>query len=241
LQKYKIEQELISQRLDGGDALAAGGDFLLRAQIAGDWPLGTSGELSFTSKETEISRFVEQISTIDIGKRCPAIQIDCTVGEYQLRGQLDNVYEKGILIVRYGKLRGRDLLSAWLHHLVMQQVARREDHTTCLATVDGIYTFSAMSPGPDLISLLDHFRLGQSRPSELYLEPAFVYAKQLRGRGKITPIDKARAYLMDQLEKGYEQELQLLLQNLPESELLGESFETLATDVMLCLLENADG
>jgi len=145
-----------------------------------------------------------------------------------------------MMIVRYGALRGRDLLSAWLHHLVANYCLG-EKTRTCLVTKDRVLTFSSIEGGPSLSYLLELFHAGQSSPSELYVEPAFVYAKQMGGRGKISPLDKARAKLQDQIEKGYEPELQLLLQNKEGDNLLRERFEQLAADIMFTLLELTDG
>lgn len=241
LGKYYIEQALITAELSCEENEADTEDFLRKAQASADWPLGEAGELTFTSKKKEIRRFVEIAHGQDLGKRCDARVIDCVVGEYHLQGHLDNVYENGLMIVRYGALRGLDLLSAWLHHLVANYCCLGETTKTCLVTKERVLTFSSVEGGPSLSYLLDLFYAGQSTPSELYVEPALVYAKQMGGRGKISPIDKASTKLQDQLAKGYEPELQLLLQNQDLENILGDTFESLATDIMFTLLEIADG
>lgn len=241
LGKYHIEQALINAELSCDENTADTEDFLRKAQASADWPLGESGELTFTSKKKEIRRFVETAQVQGLGKKCDALVIDCMVGEYHLQGHLENVYENGVLIIRYGALRGRDLLSAWLHHLVANYCNLGEKTKTCLVTKERVLTFSSVEGGPSLIYLLDLFYAGQSSPSELYVEPALVYAKQMGGRGKISPLDKASAKLQAQLEKGYEPELQLLLQNQTQENLLGDAFEQLAIDIMFTLLEIVDG
>lgn len=241
LDKYHIEQALIGAELSLDENEIDEEDFLRKAQASANWPLGEAGELTFHVKKNEIKRFVETAQRQGLGKRCDARVIDCKVGEYHLQGHLDNVYENGMMIVRYGALRGRDLLSAWLHHLVANICNPREKTRTCLVTKETVFTFSSVEGGPSLSYLLDLFHAGQSSPSELYVEPAFVYAKQMGGRGKISPLDKAGGKLQDQIEKGYEPELQLLLQNKEQDNLLGERFEQLAADIMFTLLELTDG
>ena len=241
LGKYHIEQALINTELSCDANKADTEDFLRKAQAAAIWPLGEAGELKFTSKKKEIRRFVATAQAQGLGKRCDAQVIDCRIGEYHLQGHLDNVYENGVMIVRYGALRGRDILSAWLHHLVANHCCIGKRTETSLVTKEGVLRYSSVEGGPSLSSLLDLFYAGQSSPSELYVEPSFVYAKQMGGRGKISPLDKARAKLQDQLVKGYEPELQLLMQNQDLENTLGSSFEQLATDIMFTLLELADG
>lgn len=241
LGKYHIEQALIQSELIPQQTPEGQDDFLRKAQVAASWPLGAAGELLFTSKKNEISRFVETVTSQEMGDRCSAVTVDCMVGEYHLQGHLDNVYENGMMIVRYGALRGRDLLSAWLHHLVSNQHFAAEKKSTVLVAKDKVLTFSSVDTGPSLSFLLDLFYAGQSEPSEFYVEPALAYAKQKGGKGRISPIDKATAKLRDQLAKGYEPELQLLLQNQREDTLLGDTFEQYAADIMVALLEMADG
>ena len=241
LGKYHIEQALITAELSLDENEVDAGDFLRKAQVSADWPLGEVGELTFSSKKNEIRRFIETAQGQNLGKRCDAHVIDCMVGKYHLQGHLNNVYENGMMIVRYGALRGRDLLSAWLHHLMANHCCFGEKTRTCLVTKERVLTFSTVDGGPSLPYLLDLFYAGQSSPSEFYVEPALVYAKQMGGRGKLSPLDKATAKLQDQLEKGYEPELQLLLQNQELDNILGDTFEQLATDIMFALLEIADG
>lgn len=240
LGKYHIEQALISTMLSLDGPEVDDEDFLRKAQASASWPLGEAGVISFQSKKNEIESFVAVAQNQGLGKRCDARVIDSMVGAYHLQGHLDNIYENGMMILRYGALRGRDLLSAWLHHLVANSCFE-EQMKTCLVTKEEVFTFSVVEDGPSLSSLLDLYHAGQSCPSQLYVEPALVYARQMRGRGKISPLDKARAKLSEQIEKGYEPELQLLLQNQDQDSFLGETFEQLATDIMCSLLEVCDG
>ncbi|BHH82796.1 RecBCD enzyme subunit RecC [Desulforhopalus sp. 52FAK] len=241
LGRYHMDQALIEQALNNPGERNSEDDFLKKEQVSGGWPLGASGALSYSSKKREISRFIEQITAQDMGEKCSAMHVDCVVGEYQLQGPLDNVFENGILIARYGALRGRDLLLAWLHHLILQEQKGDTESNTCLVTTEKAYRFSKDSTGPDLITMLDIFRHGQTKPSELFIEPAFVYARQIGGWGTIDPLDKAKKALRDSLAKGYEPEWQLLLDGQSEDELLGESFEDIVVKVMVPLMEEIDG
>lgn len=241
LEKYYIEQALIAAELLPEEDAGAGQGFLRKAQVAANWPLGEAGELTFLAKQNEIRTFVQAVKNLEMGQSCTALVVNSMVGDYHLQGHLDNVYDNGILLVRYGGLRGRDLLAAWLHHLVLCHCAPEKKRRTCLVTTDRVLTFAATEGGPELSMFLDLFLAGQSAPSELYIEPAFVYAKQMGGRTKVPPRDKATAKLREQLEKGYEPELQLLLQNREPESLLGDRFEELARDIMCTLLEMADG
>ncbi|MFT5699059.1 MAG: exodeoxyribonuclease V gamma subunit [Desulforhopalus sp.] len=241
LAKYHIEQALIKSKITSPNNDGVRDGFLKKAQVAANWPLGAAGELTFLAKNNEIERFMETVSAQEMGGRCSAVTVNFMVDDYHVQGPLDNIYENGMMIIRYGALRGRDLVSAWLHHLVANRFSSGGDIRTVLVTKDEVFTFISVADGPSLPLLLDLFFAGQSHPSEFYVEPAFVYAKQMGGRGTISPLDKATAKLNDQLEKGYEPELELLLQNKVDDSLLGELFEQLATEIMCPLLENTNG
>jgi hypothetical protein len=123
----------------------------------------------------------------------------------------------------------------------MKEYQKESEQKTCLVTADNVYTFSGDVEGPDLLLMLDMFHQGQSSPSQLFIEPAFAYAKQLMGRGKVEPLAKAKAVFSDHLEKGYEPEWQILLEGMPDEQILGKGFETVAIEVMVPLFEGADG
>ena len=241
LEKYHQEQLLIQQQLQTKTGIEEEGDFLLRAQANGSWPLGTSGKLALLTKKREVERFVETVVAQNLGDRLPSMHIDCSVAGFRIQGTLDNLSEGGVLITRYGAMRGRDLLLAWLHHQLLNTCGPDANSITCLVTADQVIHFDSGSDGPGLDAMLKIFQQGQGCPSQFFIEPAFVYAKQMRGKGHISPIDKAQTYLLNQLENGYEPEWQLLLENKVEEPLLDQEFEQLALDIMAPLVEAAYG
>lgn len=237
LDKYAVEEEMI--RLERTGKV---GDICKKMQNRGQWPLGTSGELAFIEKQHRIKEFVGRVQAQPMGERLADVPLDLAIGRHRLFGVLTNIYENGVMLLRYGKLRGRDLLSGWLHHLVRGHLQPPAE--TRIVAEDALVCFGGaeLSQGqPDLEYLLDIFAEGCRTPSLLYIEPAFVYARQqASARAGIAPIDKARQALIHSLEKGFEPEWQLLLGGQKIEVILGDDFVQLCRAILCPIWRAAD-
>ena len=114
------------------------------------WPLGIPGELLFESRLTEINSFAEQVNDYDAGTAVEDISIDLELEGVRVYGTLPNCFEKGQFVYRYAKLKGKDLLQAWLYHLVAREV-RYGALPTCLMADDNTILFNS-----DADSLAEH-------------------------------------------------------------------------------------
>lgn len=208
LDKYHVEEEILRHQLAGGS-----GDIVKKIQTKGQWPLGTSGQLDFEEKQSEVKFFINLVHEQQMGAQCADIPIDLAVGNYHLYGTLSNLYDNGIMLVRFGKLRGRDLLSGWILHQVLSRIRPSvKTRIVAMDTIVGFGTDAGFGTLPDLEALLTHFDEGCCAPSQFFVEPAFAYAEQLANtRARTSPLDKALQTLQDRLEKGYEPEWKLLL------------------------------
>ncbi len=237
LDKYAVEEEMVNLQL-AGKAI----DICKKLQSRGQWPLGTSGELVFIEKRRSIEEFIVRVRAQQMGEKCSDLPFDLAIGDYRLFGTLTNIHEKGVVLVRFGKLRGRDLLAGWLHHLVLTYLQPSAE--TKIVAEESVVTFrggDVSQSRPGLESLLDCFTQGCRAPSLLYVEPAFVYARQLANpKARTPPIEKARELFAQFLEKGYEPEWQLLLGVQERDVILGDQFEQLCQEIMCPVWGAAD-
>ncbi len=232
LDRYLVDQELL--QLARADRLASGFAAVL---AEGRWPLGSPGELAFSEKSRAIEGYLKRVDALQMGQGQPGLPVDLTLGSYRLVGTLTNVHEQGILLLRFGKLRGRDLLSGWIHHQVAQQL--RPGAVTRIVALDKTIGFEAESEGPDLLRLLALFAEGCSRPLPLFLEPALAYAMQeANPKSRATPIDRALAVYRTRMEKGYEPEWALLYGDRPAEEVLDEEFLDLCLEIICSIWRN---
>ena len=106
LDRYLADRELLQQGLSG--ELANG---LATLSAKGRWPLGTPGKLAFTQKAGEIKDFLERVDSLHMGQLQPGSPVDMAISPYRLIGTLDNLHNQGVLLLRFGKLRGSDLFT----------------------------------------------------------------------------------------------------------------------------------
>ncbi len=236
LDEYMINQDVVKALVNGENPEK----LLSYLHHQGRWPLGNPGKLSYAKRVEEISSFAEGIQSLEMGKRIADVSIDLVVGGYNLRGTLGNLYEKGSLLTRYARLKGKDLLCGWLYYLLLSRLEGVNKHTL-IVSMDAQHCFFDCQPKPDLEKYVHHFVEGCRRPSPLYLEPAFAYAKQEDNkRANISPLEKAEATLQQRLENGYEPEWELLLSGMEGGRYLGEEFEQLCHEFIIPVWKEAN-
>lgn len=234
LDRYLVDQHLLQLGLDG--RLAGG---LATVVAEGRWPLGAPGELTFGEKSRAIESFLDRVYAQQMGQKQAGLSVDLALGGYQLVGTLSNVHEQGILLLRFGKLRGRDLLTGWIQHLLAQRL--RPGAVTRIVALDTTIGFDGQSEGPDLLRLVALFAEGCRRPLPLFLEPGLVYARQeANQKSRTAPIDKAMAAYRASMDKGYEPEWALLYGDSAAEEVLDAEFEDLCLEILCPLWRSAD-
>lgn len=260
LDRYRVEQyllDLISKETTPHCENVE--ELLKKVQTMGYWPLGTAGGLTFEEKLALVESFWSKVQALELGEMLGDIAVDIRTGPYRLLGTLSGLYEKGLLLVRFGKLRGQDLLTGWVLHMITNHLYPQTQ--SFLVTTEGCFGFPAMTRSDmddgeegekdqtirsngsvkSLKSILDIFKEGNSRALPLYVEPAFVYAKQLASsRGRVPPIEKAWQQAQYSLENGYEPEWELLLGDSENPFVSGSEFEQLVHRVMVPIREAAD-
>ncbi len=234
LDRYLVDQDLLQLGIDGR---LAGGFATVVAE--GRWPLGASGALAFREKSRAIESFLQRAYAQQMGQKQAGLPVDLALGGRQLVGTLNNLHEKGILLLRFGKLRGRDLLTGWIHHLLVQWF--RPGAVTRIVALDTNIGFDGRSEGPDLVRMLALFAEACRRPLPIFLEPGLVYAKQaVNPKSRTAPIDKARAAYRASMDKGYEPEWALLYGESTAEEVLHAEFEELCLEILCPLWRSAD-
>jgi exodeoxyribonuclease V gamma subunit len=229
LDAYLIDQEIIGQCLDEKDSQI----LLQRLRAEGHWALGTPGNMAFAEKHRVMAPFAATIQALGMGERLPDRVIDCEVGGFHLTGVLSHLHENGILLARYADLKGKDLLTGWIHHLLLSLFPDCVQSTRILAR-DGLISFAGdNTEGPDLERLLEIFVQGCREPSPLLVEPAFRYVEQLHApRSAVPPLMKAKESLQKSLDNGYEPEWALLFRGTEVDAILGGRFEDLCQEII---------
>lgn len=234
LEAYQVNQDLLQGLLAGEGAgnEEEAARLLKQLTAQGRWLLGMPGQLAFWRKNQEAQDLVARITNLALGPKLPDLPLDLVVGNYRLTGQLGGRYENGILLARSSSCKGKDLLRAWLHHLLAQAMNPERPLITHLLSQDSDFCFSPTTdPLPLLAQALAIYERGLTTPSPLLVEPAWAFVRQLHNsRAKKSPWEAARASLQETLENGYDPELALLYGECDAASLLGPLFVELCTD-----------
>lgn len=228
LDSYLVNQELFQACLD--QTAEPQTATLARLKAQGRWMLGAPGQLAFDRQFPDLSAFAGKIQARNMGRRLPDLPVDLQIGAYRLVGQLTDIHENGILLARYSACKGRDLLKAWIHHLLA--AATNTTATTHLLTKDLDLCFAPCDDPHSLLGeLMVLYRQGYCSPSPLLVEPAWTFVRQQENaRAKKSPLAAAITALTDSLEKGYEPELTLLYGGCDPGTLLGPEFTRLCRE-----------
>ena len=96
------------------------GDYILKAYKAeGRLPHGNIGEILLKESVIGAETFVGKIEEYKRDSKPSVLDIDMTINDFSLTGRLTNIYESGMLIFRYAAMKSKDILRAWIYHLVL--------------------------------------------------------------------------------------------------------------------------
>ncbi len=223
LQKYLVEQDMVQTGAGKNDQQ------LQRQQIqaAGQWPLGTPGDIDFIEKQQEMLPFVERVIRQKEKERENDRFIQGEFYDLHLSGRIGSLYSNGSFLFRYARLKGQDVLNGWLHHCLMA-ICLDDPKETILLAKDTEVVFPAGSvEREDLQMLIELFREGQQSPSRLLVEPAFACALQsvkTEKSGKGDPAAKAITAVEKIFNSGFEPEWELLYQGQDQQAIMSQDF-----------------
>jgi exodeoxyribonuclease V gamma subunit len=140
---------------------------------------------------------VAAVRALGAGELREPLDVDLQLDAFRITGRIADARQKGLLQFRAGTIAGRDLLRAWLRHLVWNAVPG--DHGELASFMVGTggrgeVEVQRFKPVPDasarLQELLKLYEQGQRAPLKFFPESAFAMLKQ--GRSKKEPLDRAR-------------------------------------------------
>ncbi|MCX5847609.1 MAG: exodeoxyribonuclease V subunit gamma [Deltaproteobacteria bacterium] len=186
LEQYLMRQELVARALEEKPLR----DVYPLMQASGRLPHGSPGLCCYDDLCTSTTNFITKIHPhIEGGQREP-IAVDIAVDGFHLTGRLVNVYPGGLVSYRLAKIKGRDRITAWISHLVLnhlrEQAAVRE---TVIVGEDRAFRYSQVEDTETYLRiLLDIYWKGLRIPLHFFPESSLAYAEQAT---KVTEPEKA--------------------------------------------------
>jgi exodeoxyribonuclease V gamma subunit len=177
LEKYMLEQEIVLHRLSGSDLK----DFFPVKKASGQLPHGNVGEFVYNEMSLDAEGFVRKIEDHITGKRLDDHTVDINISDFNLWGRLSDVYEPGLIRIRYVKAKPKYLLNTWVNHVILcDLVEGKRPVKSLLLCKDAAWEFAPVSNGNDILNdLLNLFWKGMSEPLHFFPESSFEYARSL--------------------------------------------------------------
>ena len=194
LDGYAIRQDLVDMSLKGASVK----DFLQLMKASGGLPLGEAGAAHFRGLQADVQAFLEQLQPRFGAGYVDPIQVDHTLGEFRLVGEIRRLTANGSLHYRCASIKPKDLLRFWVQHLVLNTALPRGPHENAvLVGSDKVFEAPPLTRAPELLAgLLDLYWKGLTKPLKFFPQTALAYAdavlKQEAGRSKQEPITVAR-------------------------------------------------
>ncbi|MDH3798543.1 MAG: exodeoxyribonuclease V subunit gamma [Desulfobacterales bacterium] len=192
LDQYRVGRNLVDARMEGRDL-----NNYRPVQIAmGQLPHGNVGTFYYNELSSDVERFVSKIESLKDKKIAGPLEARIEMGESLLQARLPEIYNCGLLQVRYAKQRAQDLLSAWIYHLVLCEAAPKElPPKTAIIFKNAAWRFKPVDHHLQiLMDLFNLFKGGLEKPLHFFPRSSLEYVQQeqLKSKSKITALIRAR-------------------------------------------------
>jgi exodeoxyribonuclease V gamma subunit len=252
LERYLLEESMLHRRLQGRDLK----EHFRFVRASGRLPHGTVGECLYARFSPGVERFSKELREWLGDHALEAVDFELDLGAFSLRGTLDQIHQDRMVRFRYSRVKGRDLLTAWIHHLVLNAL-RPEGcpRQTLLAGLSpkGVneretlyYEYGPLEEGHAILEgLMKRYWEGMKNLLHFFPESSRQYAQLRLGKGKPreAALEQARKtweggeFVRGEVKDAY---YQLCFRREPP---LDETFEEIAVEVfepMLKVLSEKD-
>jgi exodeoxyribonuclease V gamma subunit len=183
LERYVLEESLLQKRLSGADLKA----YLAPVKASGQLPHGAVGECVYHVLSEGVEHFVEELDTLRSVGELEPLQGDLSLRGFRITGKLQRLYPDKMLRYRYSRLKAKDYLRAWIHHLFLNShPAHGYPAVTILAGLDpeerdrpvwASWEYEPLESSAEILSdLLEKYWAGLKMPLPLFPESSWAYA-----------------------------------------------------------------
>jgi exodeoxyribonuclease V gamma subunit len=116
LDAYQIGDDLLRRRLRGAEPE----DLLTWARSSGLLPFGTPGAVDLAAVVEDVDAVARRARPWLEGGLLDPQEVDLLLGETRLTGALRDLTARGQVLVRFGRIRPKHEVSAWIFHLALQ-------------------------------------------------------------------------------------------------------------------------
>jgi exodeoxyribonuclease V gamma subunit len=178
LTRHRLRQEMVEAGLGG---LAPEATFPIQ-KAKGDLPQENVGRFLHEQLAQEVETFMRKLDSVNEERRTEARDVELAVAGYRLTGRIDGLFSRGRLQARFARLKAKDLLTAWIWHLVLCCPATFEfPRETFVVNLQDVRLMAKVEdPRPRLADLLHLYEEGRRRPLPFFPDLSLVYCERLR-------------------------------------------------------------
>ena len=187
LDKYIIGRSLFNISISGLDL----NRFLPIERAKGDLPHGKLGDLVYKQMSVEADSFAATVLKLTNGESSSSLGIDIDISGFKITGRLPKLFDYGLVTIRYGKTRPKDIIKSWIYHLVLCLVKGTDiPRKSFLVCKDNVWEFAGADNFLDILGyLVSKYRKGLSLPLHFFPDSSFEYASKVIKRNE----DKQKA------------------------------------------------
>jgi exodeoxyribonuclease V gamma subunit len=192
LNKYLVEQNMLHSKLKGRDL----NDYRPIQLAMGQLPHAKVGTFYYNEMSIDVEHFVSKIEPFTDRKIADPIEARIEINGFRLQVRLPEIYERGLIQVRYAKQRAQDILKSWIYHLAFCEVLpQKQTPTSVLICKDIAWQFNPVNLHRKFLAdLLEVFKHGLEKPLHFFPNSSLEYVQQeqLKGKSKTTALKMAR-------------------------------------------------
>ena len=192
LDKFLVEQNMVSSRLKGRDL-----DDYRPLQLAmGQLPHAKVGTFYYNEMSIDVEHFISKIEPFTDRKIAGPMEAQIEINGFRLQVRLPEIYERGLIQVRYAKQRAQDMIGSWIYHLAFCEVLpQKQRPNSFLIFKNTAWQFNPVDLHRKyLADLLEMFKHGLEKPLHFFPNSSleFVQQEQLKGKSKTTALKMAQ-------------------------------------------------
>jgi len=183
LERYFLNNQLLESLLDNKDMKKVFDS--VRAE--GGLPSGIAGQVEFDHSLLQVGNMVSEIKQSEHSDKLADLNVSYTHAGIELSGCLNRIHEEGYHLYRPARIKAKDYIRAWLHHLLYCHYAPLGyPRQSTFIGLDRILKFDFIENSSEIINkILDFYKSGLTRPLRFFPEHSYKYAELKQG-GKPT-------------------------------------------------------
>jgi exodeoxyribonuclease V gamma subunit len=235
---YQLETELLSRFVGKEDPQNSG----LLWKARGALPHGRSGDIAVREVRKNVAGFYQRLTKYLAPPVEPPV-FRMSIRDLVLCGRLEKMTENGLLHGRPARMKGKDLLRAWIMHLIANRLSPDQPCRSTVVARDRSVILRPVANSQELLEqLVTLFLQGLREPLPFFVETSYQYAVHACEGGMEKAYKAAHASWHGRNNGGGERDdvyIRFRFQN-EQEEALGEAFAELAVKIFTPLFAHME-